>query len=548
MGCTGSSSRPAGARRIPWEPCVLFLLFLVLYLLTPSRQYDLDVIGDLAQINELSSTVASPAHPLNNWIGVPLYRVWLELGNHGDSLRVMQLLNALTGAGAIALLYVATLQLGVRSTIAGMVSACVGLSYAFWTHTVDAFFIALAAFLAVATLVAARALARAPGAHRYAAIGYTAALFSLSTLAYQNNALLFPSIMAFGWQGRERWRRWLVDWVLIALLGAAILSGAWLAQALSARGISSVWQLPSWLLGAHGGMGQGLWRREGIPSVSTTITAWLATVFPVYRGMRLRALVGGDLGLTHLPGQITLSLFFLTLVLLSVSVFRRGMTAVIRRAHPHLIPALLWFAVPGLAVVWFDRAEVKLWLIPLFGLWMILALLWEHIWSPRWRLGCLRINVKDAILVALACGLGVTNWILAVGPNHTNESAGMEYARAAISVMTPGDLLLSSGFDWTSYVDYLSPGHQVVNAIAISQGLPIQRREETREHVFRHIEDTLKDGGRVYALSYFADPQDPIWPQWIEPYTGLRPSDFAGFVFREAWVAGETTVLELVRK
>jgi hypothetical protein len=116
------------------------------YLLFPSQQYDLDVLSELKIINTLQPTFSSPAHMLYSLTGVGLYAMWLKLGNVGDSMRVMQIYNALCGAGAVATLFLILGQLKVRGFIAAAISVASGVSYAFWTHTNDAFFIIPAAF------------------------------------------------------------------------------------------------------------------------------------------------------------------------------------------------------------------------------------------------------------------------------------------------------------------------------------------------------------------------------------------------------------------
>lgn len=64
----------------------------------PSRQYDLDTLGELSRVNRLDPTSPDPAHMLYTILGIPFYGLWLQLGYAGDALRAMQVLNAVFGA------------------------------------------------------------------------------------------------------------------------------------------------------------------------------------------------------------------------------------------------------------------------------------------------------------------------------------------------------------------------------------------------------------------------------------------------------------------
>jgi len=321
----------------------------------------------------------------------------------------------------------------------------------------------------------------------------------------------------------------------IAGLMTIIVGGVWLYQAIQFTDVKTLKGLVAWFIGEHGGIQQGLWRREGIALITPTIIAWGATILPLYEGMRLRDLVfKGIFNPWYLPSQ-------LAVVLTSGTISIAGLEAFLRmgQRNKRIIAGYvwltcgLWLAIPGLAVLWFDRAEVKLWLIPMFAFWIVLALLLDSRFESRKQR-------KDAqpwlwLVFLLPLVVGISNFMLAVWPNHTNESDEIYKAHTAIAHMEPNDLLISSSFDWTSYVHYYCHKCRVVSPVTIAQFVPKKERCKVRDTLLEYMETTWQDGGTVYGVEYFAQPQELIWDEWITPYTGLVQSDFAEYEFEVAW-------------
>lgn len=521
---------------------VVFAAFTVLYLLTASQQYDLDVIGELGLINRLSTPAGDPAHPLYVWLGVPFYRLWLAFGYTGDSLRAMQVLNALFGGASIGLLYAVPRAMGVARAAALAAASCVAVSYAFWTHTVDAFFIVPACFFALLSLRCALALRTCEPSIAWLWAGALGLSFALAVLAYQNNALLLPALLVTSWCSGRRACRWFGPWLLVVVVTLAVLVAAWMRLSGLPLALQGVADLPRWLLGAHGGMARGLWRREGIALLPTILTAWGATVFPLYEGMRLRALARGEVTLAYLPGQITLLLFGLAAIFAGIGVLTKRVLPSLWGRKQNLLAALLWFIVPGAAVAWFDPAEVKLWLIPMLGVWLVVgelvAVLASH---ASVKSEC---RVIGWAIVVLPVMLAFTNWSAAIGPNHREPSAGMRAAREVLALTSDRDLLLSSTFDWTAYVRYLDPDRRVVNAIAVAQSVPVGAELDVSEAIRTQMDKSWAAGGRVYLMPYFFDQDDPIWSDWVTPNTGLTRADFSDLRPGQVLGFGEHVLVE----
>lgn len=522
----------------------LWLALCLIYLSLPSQQYDLDTLSELSRINNLDPTSPDPAHMFYAILGIPFYGLWLRLGYTGDALRAMQVLNAVFGAVAVVVLTIILRQIKVHRHIAVSISVAAGFSYAFWTHTEDAFFIIPAACFSLVALLCALILAEAQSSARRRVILLALGLnLSLASLSYQANLFLIPALMAASWAGTTRWRRWVCEWLFIGAVVAVLAGGGWLYQAIHFAEVRTLPEFFSWFIRGHGGIARGLWRREDVPWLSTTAAAWVATILPLYEGMRLRDLLHGKFSLWHLPSQIALLLLVIT-GFLALNVLRH-----IYQKHRPIMPARiwltcgLWFAIPGSAVFWFDRAEVKLWLIPFFACWIGLAGIVNagHSISAG-RLSRLLIM---SLVSTLPCAIGISNFMLAIWPNYAYESIDIRRAQFVASQMHPDDLLITAGFDWVNYVPYFCSQCRVVNVVAIAQMIPKEREREIKQALWEHMEMTWMNGGRVYAVEYLGIPTDPAWVAWITPYTGLVPQDFVNLDKQYAWQVEGEVIWEL---
>ena len=134
------------------DPFLLFLAIFPLYYFFPSQQLDRDVLTELSLINKGWHQSPDPAHMLYVNMGIWCVKLFTFAGYDGEAIKVMQMLNALFGAGGVAVFCLILRQLRIQSSIAAIISLTAGLSYAYWTHTADAFFIIPAAFFCIGRL------------------------------------------------------------------------------------------------------------------------------------------------------------------------------------------------------------------------------------------------------------------------------------------------------------------------------------------------------------------------------------------------------------
>ncbi len=61
------------------------------------------------------------------------------------------------------------------------------------------------------------------------------------------------------------------------------------------------------------------------------------------------------------------------------------------------------------------------------------------------------------------------------------------------------------------------------------------------------MSSTWQNGGFVYSVGYFGDSHDPIWGSWITRHTGITPDYMAQYEKREAMLANDEVIWELLR-
>lgn len=514
----------------------LGLVVFCVYLLTASQQYDADVLGELRSINHLDVSSPDPAHMLYVRMGVPFYRLWLAAGYRGDALTPMQILNAFFGAGTIMLFALALRHLRVRWQLILLMSSAVAFSYAFWTHTVDAFFIIPAAFFAITALTCAFYLssARSPG-RRGILVMLLGGSLGLAVLSYQANLALIPALLAASWPTpRKDIAPYVKNWLAAAVIASLIAGSAWLGQAVTSGGIREPQGLIAWFLSGHGGMKEGLWRREGVNLLTTMPIAWIATILPVYEGLGLHSLLRGILSPDRLSAQLALGILGLTLLFATLVIVRRP--SLLRSKA--VLTAALWFLLPGVAVTWFDPAEVKLWLIPMFGFWMVLAFtLSSSGQNDGQRRGVTLLVSTLALLIA------VGNFLIPVWPNHRHPSANLAAAQQAVKYLKPTDVIFSAGFDWTGYLDYVSDEVRSYSLLWVAQ---TYGKQSVKPFLEREILATWQQGGRVFVVDYFKPNTRQVWEEWITPFTSLTPDDLDDYERTAAWQTDQgDTIWEL---
>jgi hypothetical protein len=212
--------------------------------------------------------------------------------------------------------------------------------------------------------------------------------------------------------------------------------------------------------------------------------------------------------------------------MLLLAVLALGRRPALLRSREALVSEL-WFLLPGMAVTWFDPAEVKLWLIPMFGFWALLALALSSLGTTATRQRLVTVSLTTLVLF-----IALGNFLVPIWPNHRTPSRNLTTAQQAAMHLTQADLVISATFDWTLYLDYISDEYRIFHAIAVAQ---THGRAAVRSMMKSAIQATFQQGGHVYVPNYFGAGHSELWKKWITPFTWLTPEDFAHYKRTVAW-------------
>lgn len=235
------------------------LAALVVFLLTLSNNHTeaedaLRYVVDVTRGDELFH----PHHLLFAAVGRVAYQGWLALGLDGDALRPMQLLSAVSGAVAAALLHAICIRAGTSRMLAASVTLATAGSFGFWLYSVEAetyilplpwILVAYGLLLTRPSTVAIPAASPAPACA--IRVSLAALCLSFAALLHQQSVLyFFPAALLLWWQaeGMPAQQRLRAPVALLGLGGAACL-GAYIWVAVQSVGVQSLDGFLNWMLG-----------------------------------------------------------------------------------------------------------------------------------------------------------------------------------------------------------------------------------------------------------------------------------------------------------
>ncbi len=172
-----------------------------------------------------------------------------------DLLVAMQLLQALSGAVALFILFRILTLVGVGESLGLSAVAAAGFSYGFWAYSVEAdTYIIPLPFL----LLALRELVLLDKAQwRYSCFIRMGLYLALATLFYQQYVLVVPALMItmlFLWRKRDNaeWRGYLTRAATLGLVSGLVTLGVYLSVAFAIKETASLSEAIRWSLGQGG--------------------------------------------------------------------------------------------------------------------------------------------------------------------------------------------------------------------------------------------------------------------------------------------------------
>ena len=348
----------------------LFLLVLLRYLTSLTQVHTFDALSYVLDVdNKPLRELFHPHHVAYGPLGAFALSAARLFGYAGEPAVPLQVVNALAGAGGVALFFLVLRRITLRGDVAYVVALLLGASYAYWYYAVEVEVYTVAVLFLIACLgMLARLIAR-PTAWGWAALGL---LQGLAVLFHQTNVLLCaPVLVAWLLRGRHAGRN-------VAQLAA--YGGALAAVVIAGYGAAAV----------VGGLRS--WDAFVAWSTSYARTGWW--------GGPLTASKWADLvkGLADAVAQPGGAWFLLALLGLgcAMAMFRRRAL----REHWRLAACLAcWLLVYGGFFLWWEPDNVEFWIASLppaltllalalstgkswgLGVWAALALTVAMVWT-----------------------------------------------------------------------------------------------------------------------------------------------------------------------
>jgi len=450
---------------------------LAMYGATLSRQPTADsLLFALAIESGVPGQLINLRHPLLHPLAWSFVELWRLLGWTGRALLPLQMLNALGGAAAVALLqHLATRATG-SAWIGSAVAAGFAVSGATWLLSTEAEFVTvpLALNLALFDLIV-----RAPP-ERWARppflFGVGMAL-GIAVLVYLSLAALLPvAALAARPQRTPSWRVWLqrLSWLAGSAAVPLIVAGALLAVSVSADGGPALSTLMGWIgygsLGwftlPHGAYGftRSLLLYPGL-GMNDRTSAYLATA-----GRLERATFAGYYALAAALAIVPLWLAARRRTIL-LAAHRRTVTLLALWALPQAALAFYW--VPG---------DCSFWAPVLTAWWLLVALLLAIAAHQRRGL---------AAVAVLALVLMLVNAALFVLPRHDRQRNRDYWIAAGTAERTdPADIVVTGADDILSlYLSYFA------RRTVVTAG-----RDGTARAVDEALTRAAARGGRVFVV------------------------------------------------
>lgn len=479
----------------------------VLYSATLSRQPSADsLLFALAVESAEPLRLVNLRHPLLHPLGWSFVQFWRLLGWEGRALPPLQVLNALAGAAAVALLYHVAARVTGSSRIAGAVAAGFAVSGAMWLLSTEAEFVtpALAANLLVFDLILIAPRQRWPGARFLLGTGMA---IGVATLAYLSNASLLLVAAAAAHPGADApWRTWLRRVTLLAV-GAAVPVVS--AGALLSYLVAGPAGWPAQLARLHGG---GQYGQLGLFNLPHGAYAFVRSLllYPhlgmnerssAYLAAATRLQLAAFIGYYALAALLALGPLFWAV--------RRW--PALRRAPGRTLALLsLWALQHAAFALYWVPGDMSFWVAVLAAWWLLVALLLATADDRR--------RALEAV-AATAAVLLVVNAAVFILPRHDlRRNQRYWIANGVAAHTTPADVVVTASNDVLAlYLTYFAQ-RAVVTADAGS----------TPRAVAKAVAKARVTGGRVFAVG-LAPPAPaarftvvPAWHVAGEPVWEVR--------------------------
>jgi hypothetical protein len=514
MNNVRSSVDPAIPEKRSWPIWQLVLIasaFLLLYL--PFLAIDYDSNGVIEAMNVESGAPLSRNHILYTVLGRGIFKASKAVGYQVRAIYLLQILNAVCGAIAVALAWAAFRRLGASSRTAYAAAGLWGTSFIFWYYSTDVAYLALSALLTAAALWCCASLFETRSVALASLLGL---LIAMAVLTFQMLIFLMPFMF---WPLKHRSREVAVGIVV----SIALLSGCFIALGIS-QGHTGPVDLFYWA-STYAGGNLPEWGRLDMS----------------------RVFLAADSAVTSFQGDLFERVRDFYRNPLRFYVWRFGLgDACFALLALASLPLLIWRCVEGKSkvlwlilgyvlfwpfITWFSPSEGFWFLVPNLFLCAALALVWEP-WVNR--------PAGFALIFAGVAGTAAITFATWTYPRHVNPGIVGRKVACIASKLAPNDTIIATDWTWPATLEYFH-GIRPVQVIDLAAGL--HDRDKLFSKLADEVQKTFQRHGRVFIIDPASYSQQHL--TWLAEQTTFSPSDFERFSGKPAFQCEDSKFREV---
>lgn len=507
---------------------ILFILIgLIIYLGLLSNRYDANGLIEAEAIEAGGDALFSPNHILYRPIVWLLYQAMQIFGFVGRAVIPAQIVTSIAAALGLGLFFVWASRLTRSTRAAAVATLGFGTSWAYWTFSIDAYYITPAAAVVLGALICLNAVVQRRSDWKWPLVG-ASLLTGLAILLWQANIFLIPSVViVLALRFRANRHDLFVSNVLHIGIVIAIVGFGYLFGSIVVFG--GDWTLQrffAWPINYGGGSLQ-VWGQFDASRVIPAAQSVIASFIPVSEGLGLRDFLSGEVQIDKLSQLAALPAFGLIVLFpLGAGILKRSLSS---RKISLIGLLLVGYLMYMPFFVWWDPFEPKWLVVPMIAAWSVIGLLWTMpILAPRF-IGIFAILV---FLVAQA------NFTATVWPRHSLPDDQMEKARCIASYLQAEDLLISVNWEGR-HLSYFFQRNAfgIIDAVA---------RHGDKDAGLLELQGAIRaaqQNGQVYFPD-FDRITDEEWI-WLRSLTGVDQADLAFLQGTYSFTCGETRYLAL---
>jgi hypothetical protein len=510
-----------GLRDVPFLPAIIIFVGSAAAFISLRTTHYLAVDGALRALG-----VYYNPHPFvhgNNHLLYPidvfvwtwlLHLLGISAANPFEFMSIAQAMNALAGAGCLAILYLLCSGITWDPLLSLCVVAGYGLSRAFLLHATNSAEPMVGLFWSFTAVGAASLSLILDKNWPSFAAGF---LLLLAMATYQSMVLIGPAILILFslWPSPRVDNRFTVCWPRIVVFLSGCASGLSVIYAVIyyRAGTHSILQMMARFSRLEGEHVYGGLRAANIANLPIGLLGNLLPLLPSdYAG--LHTLLSHQ-GRPWLPVVLAGLLAIFAWLIYGTARIGKEWNVLNDRKRVVLLCCVATIAADILPLVFWDSLYDKLWLQPLAALFLASGVVLS---VPVPRGGIFHLKAAGGAILTL---VAVSNLVTAAY-GHLSQTPYLQEAQQVHRIVHPGDLIVA---DWDAvsllYGSFFSPGVNILS-------LPVVAGEDgvrTIKRVNNMVSATFRADAQVYFLGVLDTPE-PVWTAFLGQRCGLPYDSF----------------------